>query len=108
MSALQRVVDEPCLQDFDLESWLWEHVSARARQQLRALLEASMETELTLRLGYAPYRRDPELHTNYRNRYYERDLDTQFGAIEGRSSSGRMEDYYNRTSKALALIPSDE
>jgi hypothetical protein len=35
-------------------------------------------------------------------------IEEQLGAIEGRRSSGRMEDYFNRTSKALALIPSDD
>jgi len=35
-------------------------------------------------------------------------IEEQLGAVEGRRNSGRMEDYYNRTSKALALIPSDD
>jgi putative transposase len=76
-------VNEPCLEDYDLEAWVWQDLSAQGRRTLQGLLEASMETELTERLGYAPYQRDPELHTNYRNGYYERDLDTQFGAIRG-------------------------
>jgi putative transposase len=42
-----------------------------------------METELTERLGYAPYQRDPRRHSNWRNGYYRRDLDTQFGVIRG-------------------------
>jgi len=83
VATLRDVVNEPCLADFDLESWLWEDLTARARDQLRALLEASMETELTQRLGYAPYQRDPAVHGDYRNGYYERDLDTQFGSIRG-------------------------
>jgi transposase-like protein len=77
------VVNEPCLADFDLETWLWGDLTTRAREQLQALLEASMETELTERLGYAPYQRDPALHSNYRNGCYERALDTQFGSIRG-------------------------
>jgi len=76
-------VDEPCLEDFDLETWVWEDLTAQSRRTLRALLEASMETELTLRLGYAPYERNPRVHTDYRNGYYYRDLDTQFGPIQG-------------------------
>ena len=42
-----------------------------------------METELTLRLGYAPYQRNPQLHSNSRNGCYERNLDTQFGPLLG-------------------------
>lgn len=83
MATLRDVVNEPCLGDFDLETWLWEDLTERARGQLQALLEASMETELTQRLGYAPYQRDPARHRDYRNGYYERDLDTQFGSIRG-------------------------
>jgi len=81
MATLRQIVNEPCLQDYDLEAWLWEDLSARGRESLRALLEASMRTELTQRLGYEPYQRDPQVHTNYRNGYYLRDLDTQFGLI---------------------------
>jgi hypothetical protein len=35
-------------------------------------------------------------------------LEEQLGAVEGRRSSWRMEDYYNRTNKAPALFPSDD
>ena len=83
MSAIRRVVDQPCVGEGDLEAWIWQDVTARAQETLRAVLEASMQTELTLRLGYEPYQRDPQLHTNSRNGCYERDLDTQFGAIRG-------------------------
>ena len=83
MSAIRRVVDQPCVGEDDLEAWIWQDITARARETLRAVLEASMQTELTLRLGYEPYQRDPQLHTNSRNGCYERDLDTQFGAIRG-------------------------
>jgi putative transposase len=83
VATLRDVVREPCLGDFDLDSWLWEDLTARAREQLQALLEASMETELTERLGYAPYQRDPAVHGDYRNGCYERALDTQFGPIRG-------------------------
>jgi transposase-like protein len=71
------------LEDFDLESWVWGDLSADGRRTLRALLEASMETKLTERLGYAPYQRDPAVHSDYRNGYYYRNLDTQFGPLEG-------------------------
>ena len=46
---------------------------------MRTILAASMETELSQRLGYQPYHRDPGVHTDYHNGYYPRDLDTQFG-----------------------------
>src|SRR4030042_4268771 len=49
----------------------------------QALLERSLETEITERLGYAPYERDPAQHTGYRNGFYYRNLDTQFGPILG-------------------------
>lgn len=81
MQNLRQMVEEPCVSDFDVEAWLWQDLSAQARDRLRTLLERSMQTELTIRLGYTPYRRDPQVHTNYRNGYYRRDLDTQFGPI---------------------------
>ena len=83
MGYLRQIVEEPCLSEFDVEKWLWEDLGAGARESLRRLLEESMETEITLRLGYRPYQRDPQVHANYRNGYYRRDLDTQFGAIRG-------------------------
>jgi transposase-like protein len=71
------------LEDFDLRAWAWEDLSPRGRQMLQTLLERSMETELTERLGYAPYERDPAQHVRYRNGYYYRNLDTQYGPILG-------------------------
>ena len=62
----------------------------RLSSVIRYLMEekaGKAKQELTLALGY---------------------IEEQLGAIEGRRSSRRMEDYYNRTSKALALIPSDD
>ena len=95
MSTLRRAAEEPCLSDFDLEAYIWGDLSAQGRQRLRVLLEQSLETELTQRLGYEPYQRDPSVHTDYRNGYYSRCIDTQFGAIEGlrvpRLRCGRME-----------------
>jgi len=81
VTTLRQVVNEPCLEDYDPEGWLWEELTARGRQRLQWLLEAAMQTELTARLGYEPYQRDPQLHTNYRNGTYTRTLDTQFGCI---------------------------
>lgn len=62
----------------------------RLSSVIRYLMEekaGKASQELTLALGY---------------------IREQLGAIEGRRSSRRMEDYYNKTSKALALIPSDD
>ncbi len=83
MQTLRRMLEEPCGAELDLEARLWEDLSARGREALRTLLEAAMETELSLRLGYQPYARDPQVHTDYRNGCYTRDLDTQFGPIRG-------------------------
>ena len=81
MNTLRRIIEKSCIADYDLEGRLWEEMSARGREDLRKLLEASLETELSLRLGYQPYQRDPAVHTNYRNGHYQRDLDTQFGPL---------------------------
>ncbi len=83
MQSLRHLVEAPCLETTELEAMLWEDLSAQGRETLRTLLEASMETELSLRLGYQPYARDPQVHTDYRNGCYTRDLDTQFGPIRG-------------------------
>ena len=81
MNRIRQLLAEPCLEDYDVEAALWGELSAQARHRLQTVLEASMETELSLRLGYKPYRRDPRVHSNYRNGYYRRRLDTQFGLI---------------------------
>ena len=83
MDTIRQLVAEPCLGDYDVEAWLWGDLSAQGRERLRVLLEASLETELSQRLGYRPYQRDPQVHTNYRNGSYRRNLDTQFGPIPG-------------------------
>jgi len=83
MSAIRHVLDQPCMADHDVETRLWQDITGRGRETLRVILEASMETELTLRLGYAPYQRNPQLHSNSRNGCYERNLDTQFGPLLG-------------------------
>lgn len=81
MNTLRQFVEQTCLPDDDPEARLWGEINARGREQLRTLLEASMQTELGRRLGYEPYKRDPLLHTNYRNGSYRRDIETQFGVI---------------------------
>ncbi len=83
MQTLRRLLEEPCGERFDPEAALWEDVSARALESLRTILELSMETELTQRLGYRPYAREAQVHTDYRNGYYTRDLETRFGRLRG-------------------------
>lgn len=81
MQMLRRLLDATCLEE-DVEGRLWEEWNARGREMLRTILEASLETELSQRLGYRPYARDPQVHTDYRNGYYTRDLDTRFGPLQ--------------------------
>ena len=83
MDILRRIIEKSCIADYDLETALWGEIGARGREDVRRLLEASLETELSQRLGYRPYQRDPGVHSNYRNGHYQRDLDTQFGPIRG-------------------------
>lgn len=81
MNTLRQMLEQTCLPDDDPEMRLWGEIGAWGRERLRSLLEASMQTELGRRLGYEPYQRDPQLHSNYRNGCYRRDLETQFGLI---------------------------
>lgn len=83
MHSLRHLLDEPCPEAFDMEAQLWEDLTTQGRERLRVLLEQALETELTERLGYPRYARDAQVHTDYRNGYYSRDLDTQFGPIRG-------------------------
>ena len=64
------MVAAPYLEKLDLEARLWEELSAQGREPLRAMLEASADTELIQRLGGQPYARDPQVQTDYRNGYY--------------------------------------
>lgn len=113
MATLRRIANEPCLEDYDLEGWLWEDLTARGRQSLQWLLEAAMQTELTARLGYEPYQRDPQLHTNYRNGTYTRSLDTQFGCLpalrvprsrQGQTAYSVLERYSRRAPWVEGLV----
>jgi len=83
LATLRQIVNETSWGDDDLESLVWGEVTQRGRAILQRLLEHSMETELTQRLGYEPRDRDPQVHTNYRNGCYRRRLDTMWGPIEG-------------------------
>ena len=55
---------------------------AGAREHLRWLMERTMETELTQRLGASRYGRS-DTRTDWRNGYRERDLVTEMGLLTG-------------------------
>ena len=83
MTTLRQIINETSWADDDLESLVWGEMGRQGRAMLQRLLECSMETELTQRLGYAPHQRYPQVHTNYRNGYYRRTLETTWGVIAG-------------------------
>lgn len=83
MATLRQIINETSWADDDLESLVWGEMGSQGRAVLQRVLECSMETELTQRLGYAPHQRDPQVHTNYRNGYYRRTLETAWGVIAG-------------------------
>jgi putative transposase len=76
------VVNQTSLAGDDVEALIWGEMGDRSRAILQRLLELSMESEVTERLGYLPYARDPAQHSNYRNGCYRRTLETQYGVIE--------------------------
>jgi putative transposase len=72
-----------------LSSWRTEmalyaegELTAGAREHLRWLLERTMETEVTRRLGAERYGRSAT-RTDWRNGYRERDLVTELGLLKG-------------------------
>lgn len=87
-------------------------LTAEARQHLRFLLERSMESEITKRLGSDRYERSSE-RCDWRNGHRERDLVTEMGLLRGlrvpRSRHGSyqpqvFERYQRRTKAVNALI----
>jgi transposase-like protein len=60
----------------------WREAQERQRRLLKGLLEGALETELVELLGAARYRRT-ELRQGYRNGFYQRDLATQIGIVQG-------------------------
>lgn len=57
-------------------------LKAAAREHLRLLLERTLETEITLRLGARRYVRD-ERRRDWRNGHRRRDLSTELGLLRG-------------------------
>jgi putative transposase len=83
MEVFRQLIDDASCAEGDAEARWWGELTVMARERLRYLLQESMRTELGRHLGYEPYRRDPRVHTNYRNGSYRRDLETRFGVIRG-------------------------
>lgn len=114
MARVRDAVREPCLEDFDIQELFWGEMTGRGHQTLQFLLEKAMETELTERLGYNPYQRDPARHTDYRNGYYTRHLDTEWGPLVdlkvprarqgGGAHSKIFENYQRRTPGINRLV----
>jgi len=60
----------------------WEDTKPRLRSMLKHLMQGALEEELTALLGASRYRR-VERRGGYRNGFYERDLVTQIGIVQG-------------------------
>jgi putative transposase len=81
MDIFRRMIDDASCAGEDAEARFWGDLTVTGRERLRHVLEEALRTELGRHLGYEPYRRDPLIHTNYRNGSYRRDLETQFGVL---------------------------
>jgi putative transposase len=55
----------------------------QVRSEVKQLLEQALEAERTTRLAVGRYVRDSEARCDYRNGYYQRDLGTRLGLIQG-------------------------
>jgi transposase-like protein len=60
----------------------WEGTKPRLQTMLKHLMQGALEEELTVLLGAGRYRR-VDWRGGYRNGFYERDLVTQIGIIQG-------------------------
>lgn len=60
----------------------WEDTKPRLQSMLKHLMQGALEEELTQLLGASRYRR-VDWRRGYRNGFYERDLATQIGIIQG-------------------------
>lgn len=90
----------------------WEDTRPRLQTMLKHLMQGALEEELTLLLGASRYRR-VEGRGGYRNGFYERDLVTQIGIIQGvrvprgrgvRSHHAVFERYQRRQGEVNQLI----
>jgi transposase-like protein len=76
----ERTIAERFAEVKDEES-IWEDVSEETRVLAKRIVESSLEEELTLRLGAAPYSRK-ETRRGWRNGGYDRQLVTQWGLLD--------------------------
>ena len=60
----------------------WEDTKPRLQAMLKHLMQGALEEELTVLLGASRYRR-VAWRGGYRNGFYERDLVTQIGIVQG-------------------------
>jgi putative transposase len=60
----------------------WEDTKPRMQAMLKHLMQGALEEELVVLLGASRYRR-VELRRGYRNGFYDRDLVTQIGVVQG-------------------------
>lgn len=90
----------------------WRETQERQRRLVKQLLEGALEAELVELLGASRYRRT-ELRHGYRNGFYQRDLATQIGIVQGirvprgRTSVGRWQvfrRYHRRQAQVNVLI----
>jgi len=63
---------------------LWQEIAGQVLEFSRQLFESLLSEQATEAVGAAWYERQPD-RTGYRNGYYERDLQTQYGTIENLS-----------------------
>lgn len=71
------------------EAGIWGDISEEVRMMVKRILESSLEEELTVRLGAAPYMRK-EGRQGYRNGGYGRQLVTRWGLIDIRMPRARV------------------
>lgn len=60
----------------------WGDLKVETRKVLRRLLEGCLEEDMAIHVSASPYERS-EKRLDYRNGYYERDLETEIGVMEG-------------------------
>lgn len=67
------------------EEEIWEDLKEEMKLVLKKLLESSMENELMEYIGVSRKYERSDSRVSYRNGYYQRDLETELGKIEGLS-----------------------
>lgn len=67
--------------DVNDEETIWGDLKLETRHALKTLMETSLMIGITRHLNAASYERTPD-HSDYRNGYYKRSLETAYGLIE--------------------------